>query len=395
MRSVPLRRRSVARAATLARLTVPAAIMAGLGLLAAGVSHAGQGPQVSYQSGITWRSWDVEKQAVASVSQWRIPYTASIRLTDRVDLTLSGAGAGTDFSTGPSRTGSLNDVAETMAQLFVRLAGNRVMLQVGAQLPQGSQALDSTEVAASSLLAHPLLSFRSRHFGRGFDGHAGLALMTAIGRGARAGISFGQSFRGTYTPFDQGASYHPASESAIAVGIELARPEGSGNLVRLDVAGRTYGTDRRGGADVFAAGNQLELQLLARRTAGPTRVLEGSARIVRRGDDRVLRPGPTEPQEYTPGTWMRGLASFRNRVKGTMWIGIAGEWTHMQGDGRPGRDGDTYGGGPLLTTRLAGNLGLTLEARLLGGALEGSADTGSADFHGRQVSAQLLWRGAP
>lgn len=374
------------------RSIVPVAIVAGLVFLAATTSHADERPRISSRSGVTWRSWDLQKQAITSVTQWRMPYVVSVRLADQVDLVLSTAYAHTTFETDRGYTSFRNGVTDTAAHLFVRLAGNRVVVRAGVQLPQGSAMLDSTEIAVAGLLAHPLLSFRSRQFSRGLDGHVGLALMTPIGRGVRAGISLGQSIRGAYTLFDQGSSYEPAAESVMAMGLELAGPDGSGNLLRVDAVGRMYGRDRQDRADVLAAGNQAELQLLARVGAGKTRSLEGSAQVVRRDNDRVFTQGPTEPQEYTPGTWIHGQASFRNRLARALWIGLAGEWTRMQGNDRPGRDGEAYGGGPVVTVRLLGS-DLVLGASYLGGTLKGSSDARSTDLRGRQVSAQVVWRG--
>jgi hypothetical protein len=386
------RRRPRVSAGIRARSIVPAAIVAGLVFLAATTSRADERPGISSRSGVIWRSWDLQKQTITSLTQWRMPYVVSVRLANRVDLVLSTAYAHTTFETDRSYASFRNGVTDTAAHLFVRLAGNRVVVQAGAQLPQGSAMLDSTEIAVADILAHPLLSFRSRQFSRGLDGHVGLALMTPLGRGVRAGISLGQSIRGAYTLFDQGSSYEPAAESVMAMGLELAGPEGSGNVLRVDAVGRMYGRDRQDRADVFAAGNQAELQLLARVGAGKTRSLEGSAQFVRRDNDRVFSQGPTEPQEYTPGTWIHGQASFRNRLARTLWIGLAGEWTHMQGNDRPGQDGEAYGGGPVVTVRLLGS-DLVLGASYLGGTLKGSPDAGSTDLRGRQVSAQIVWRG--
>lgn len=393
MRAKRSKNRSGIPAGSLSRSVVLGAILSGLIFLAAAPSRADERPQISGRTGVAWRSWNLEKQAVSSISQWRMPYLASVRLGDQADLVLASAYSQTTFETAQGRTSFRDGLTDTEAHLFLRLAGNRIVLRGGLQLPQNAAIVDSTESAAAGLLAHPLLSFRSRQYSRGVDGHAGLALVTPIGRGVRAGVSLGQSIRGAYTPFNQAPKYEPAAESVIAVGLELAGPEGSGNLLRVDATGRRYGTDRQDDADVFAAGDQAELQFLARVGAGKTRSLEGSAQVVHRKNDRVFGRGPTEPQKYIPGTWIRGQASFTNRLAKFLWIGLSGEWTQMRGNDRPGQNGEAWGGGPVLTVPLRESSNLVLGASWLQGTLKGSTAAGDVDLEGRQVSAQFVWRG--
>lgn len=345
----------------------------------------------------TFRSWTIEygdeNGTETTIWQARAPFQVTARFHPNAELVLSGASLMNRYEPERGDDISVNGLVDGAAQLFVRLAGDRILLRGGAFFPHGAEA-DSAELAVARLVGHPLLGFRSRQLSRGMDGHAGIALAQPLSPNIRIGAGAGYTLRGSYTLIEDGGTYEPASEMIVTAGLEFGGAATHAGYIRFDGAWRTFGTDRQDDRDLLQEGDQLEIQVSTRvgDESGP--MAEANARLVHKDDDEVLSAGEGEPNEYSPGLWTRAQVSISDRWTRWLRAGLSGEWTRMSDDDRTLYDGVAWGAGPYFGFDFGPRFNLTIGGGVLGGELDASEESPGADLKGLQTSLTLTWRGA-
>jgi hypothetical protein len=351
---------------------------------------------VSFRAPASYRSWKLEASgAKTTVAQVHVPFTASVGLGASTDLVVSGALGFSSLKPDSGRSLTLNGPADVTAQAFLRAAGNRLLLQVGVNLPTGKRKLGTDQLAVSRALAHPLLAFRLKQYGQGTDLNAGLAVALPLAPAATLGVGAGRIFRGAYPLGDGMKDFEPSGETAISTGLDLGEKGGTGPTARLDAVYRFYGTDRQGGIKIFEPGNQAEFQLAAR-VGDRGLAAEVTGRLVFKADDRYLSPGTQgEPQALRPGTYSRLTAAGDAPLGGRLRGGISVEWTGFSGGDLPGLDGSAYGGGPQLRLPLGRNGTLSVGGSYLHGTLDASGTTPRTDLSGFAACCSLAWRMGP
>ena len=140
-----------------------------------------------------------------SATAFSVPVSASIGFGERWTFDVSAAYAsgtvklrGADPAVGGDSY-SLSGVTDVRTRLSARLAGDAVIVTVGANLPTGTTSLDAEQFAALRVLSAPALGMQAPALGTGFGGTAGLVASRQIGGWAwAAGASY--ELRQTYTP---------------------------------------------------------------------------------------------------------------------------------------------------------------------------------------------------
>ncbi len=341
----------------------------------------------------SWRTWTlkVDGKETASVSQFHLPVVATAGLGSRADLVLSGSGA---FASTEKPSESLNGMTDVTAELFLRTPGNRFLLQAGVGLPTGKTELDGADTTVALRLAQPVLGFRAKDYGAGFNLSAGAAAALPLASGAKAGFGVGLVHRGSYTLFAGGGDYRPAPEVSFSAGLDLEGRSESGPapLLRLDAVYRIFGKDELDGRTIFEEGNQVELTA-GGRSGGEGFRVDGMLRTVLKGDNTVYtgQGATVEALKASSGTWILGRARGTFPLGRALRAGPAGEWNHLSGSNSASLNGDAYGVGAAAGLALGRRGRLDLEALRQFGTLH-QPDGPDLDLSGTSIGFTLTWQ---
>jgi len=160
----------------------------------------------SFGSGLRQPSSDggttVELKTAAA---WSVPISASVALGERWTVDVSTAYSnGTVKLRAPDPALGRDDYAlsgmtDVRTRLTGRVAGDNVIVTLGANLPSGTTSLDAEQFAALRVLSSPALGMQTPALGTGLGATAGVVLARQIAAWAWA---FGASYelRRTYNP---------------------------------------------------------------------------------------------------------------------------------------------------------------------------------------------------
>lgn len=140
-----------------------------------------------------------------SASAWSVPLAASIGFGERWTFDVSTAYSSGTVTLRSDDVGlatdsyALSGLTDVRTRLTARMAGDALIVTLGANLPTGTTSLDGEQFAALRVLAAPALAMQTPALGSGFGGTAGLVASRQIGGWAwAAGVSY--ELRRTYTP---------------------------------------------------------------------------------------------------------------------------------------------------------------------------------------------------
>jgi hypothetical protein len=338
------------------------------------------------------------------LSQLHIPFVASLSLGRSANLVLSTAGASSkledDGGGASDRSFSLDGASDVVAQLFVRLAADRLLLQAGANLPAGKRALTTDEFALARALGHPLLGFAMKQYGQGFDASGAASLGLPLGSAASAAIGAGFIHHGAYTLLDGADDFRPGAEMALSAGLDVGSTggvaAGDAASLRLDATYRLFGKDELGGAAVFEEGDQVELEAAAR--TRPARI--GASllgRIVLKQDNTSIGTSGQTVREIKTKAGRSTLvqagvdAALGSALRG----GVDAEWNSFSGSDAPGEDGTAIGVGPALAMPVGARGWLRARVLLLTGTIDGGPGFAERDLSGVAAALGVHWRGGP
>lgn len=395
------RRHLVTRGALAALPLALLAIAAGSGSAHAGLLDTARFP-VTYR---TWTTTPDSGAGEATVSQLVVPFVTSLRLGSSADLVLSTAGASSKLDVDGGASSSLGGAADVTAQLFLRAAGDRLLLQAGANLPSGKRELSAEELSVAAALGHPLLGFGLKQYGRGFDLSAGAGVGFPLGARGSMALGAGVIRHGSYTLVENGDDYEPAPEVSISAGLDVGGsrvggeggPAGGaareGGLLRLDATYRLFGEDKLDGETIFEEGDQIELQALA--ATRPARVRASAlARLVVKSDNTAFSGagGAVGALKTKAGNGILLQGGIDAPLGGAVRWGVDGEMTRFSGSDTPGENGTAFGVGPSLGIPVGAGGSLRLRVLYLFGSIDSEQGSVGGDLSGLAVSAGLRWR---
>lgn len=335
---------------------------------------------------LSYRTWTIEVDSVeATVSQFHLPVVGSLALSENLDLVISTAYASSDLEPEGGSSLSLASASGVKGQLFVRLLGNRLLLQGGVNVPTGGTALDLDELTVVQALSSPLLGFRLKHYGEGFNVGGGAAIALPLGESATLGLGGGFVQRGAYEFVEGDEDYQPGTEISGSTGLDFNR-EGV-PVLRLDATYRMFGEDELGEEAIFEEGDQIELQASASTVPAPLAARARVRAVIK--DDNTVFTGEGENIEsitLDAGRSVQVDGGLSYGISEAARIGIAGEFLQFSGDADGARDGYTFGVGPTLELGLGARARLGLEALYLSGQTDDIEDIPGADLSGFSIS---------
>jgi hypothetical protein len=362
-------------------------------------------PASVFGAGPSYRSWDIEDGATTTISQFHFPFSQTVPLGRWASLMAAGAYATTTLKLENGDEATLSGLTDVRLKGTYRPMG-RAQVSLGVNLPVGKETLvqGSAEVVEKLRALHegddggahheievaqamwsPILGFRTKRMGAGFDMEFGAGYAVPLSPTATLGLGAAYITKGEYDLFeteDGVTSFKPGPEASATIGVDF-RP-GQNTLLRFDLTGRTYGDDESNDEPVFKAGTQIEVDvLLARTTSAWSLGLRG--RSVTRSDDELVSGAGEDvvrtAVSATPSVWGLGEAyrqlSPRLALGAELQAGSFGESETVLSDGK------TFAIGPGLRIGSAGGRRLTLRALYL----TGSAGDGDVDLSGYDLSA--------
>lgn len=339
---------------------------------------------------LSYRTWTVESDSVeVKVSQFHLPAVGSLALGENVDLVISTAYASSDLEPEGESSLSLASAAGVKGQLFVRLLGNRLMLQGGVNVPTGGTALDLDELTVVQALSSPLLGFRLKHYGEGFNVGGGAALALPLGESATFGLGGGFVQRGEYEFVEGDEDYQPGTEISGSTGLDFQ--SGGFPVLRLDATYRMFGEDELGGEAIFEEGDQIELQAMASTVPAPFAASARVRSVIK--DDNTVFSGEGESIEsitLDAGRSVQFDGAISYGLSETARIGVAGQFLRFSGAADESQDGQTFGVGPTFDLGLGSRARLGLEAMYLSGQTDDVDDIPGLDLSGFHVSFGLF-----
>lgn len=359
----------------------------------------------------SYRTWTIETPADSSgntsehsIAQLQVPVVASLALADGLDLVLSSSAGTSSLELSGGDAPRLSGNSDVTAQLFYRFASDRLMLQLGGNLPAGGATVSPEELAVARALGHPLLGFHLKQYGQGFDTSFGLAGAFGLGRQASMAVGVGYIARGSYEFVEGDPDFQPGNEISVSLGLDALGAGGpadeeSPTTLRIDATYRIFGTDQSDGVEIYEEGNQLEVHALGS-AQGTTWGGFALARAVVKSDDAVLRSGGELGKvTQAPGTGVLARLGLDARVRPRLSIGAEFESHLFRGSDAAETNGSTLGGGPALSWHATRDLAMHARALYLTGTIEreggeagNPATTGNLDLRGWDVGLTLTWQ---
>lgn len=372
-------------------------LAAGLALVLSAAAAEAAAPGAAVRVPFAYRSWTIESPdgSETTLSQFHVPVVSTVSFAPGLDLVLSTSYGSSSLESGDEESLDLNGAADVTAQLLYRLPGNRLMLEGGINLPAGKKELTAEELDVARSLAHPVLGFTLKQYGRGLDLSGGVAAATLLGPSVSAGAGAGVIIPGGYALLEGEEDYTPGTEIAVSAGIDVGSTESPQDpMLRLDGSYRMYGTDQLGDADIFEEGDQIELQALGRTGLGPL-LLSSWNRLVLKADNVVFEDAgdSIEETQEASGTTFAGQLGLDLPVGETAAVGLQGEWRVYDGSEGGRRDGTALGFGPSAMLGLGTQGWIRATALYLTGTLTGVDDLPDDDLSGFAVTVGIFWRG--
>ena len=341
---------------------------------------------------VMYRTWTVSSTSGdVEVSQLVAPLSGSVQVRPNLDVIVTDAAGSSNASTAGNES-DLGGMASLSGQAFLRVADDRIQLQLGVTAPSGKRSISSDEAAVLRLIGLPVLQFGLRHYGRGSEVNVGCTAAFPRSQSLVASLGVGYIVRGTYELFRDAEDYKPASEVALSAGVDIGDPdpESHGILWRADATMRFFGTDRLGGEDAFREADRLEIGV-GGLTRGEGIQWNGALRAEIKGTNtHYSTSGILDPIEAASGDayFFRGGGTLP--VSRSWRAGVQAEWNQVTGSDEFGNDGHSYALGPVLS-RDGERIGVQVRATYLGGTLEGLPGNEDRDLSGFATDASVRW----
>lgn len=214
------------------------------------------GGSIGARTGVTFEQWTFGCCSAASpdasirrASEWTVPLTVDISL-GRVainayaawmhgEVTLRGAG---------QPTFQLDGATDTYVRASVRMAGDALLLTLGANVPTGKTALDAGQLSVLEAVGAPALRYQTPVLGTGWGGTTGLVYTARVGDWSW-GFGASYEYRGQYSPAQAEALGLGAGDFDLRPGQAIRLSVGTDGLVgqsamTVSLASTLYTRDR-------------------------------------------------------------------------------------------------------------------------------------------------------
>jgi hypothetical protein len=271
--------------------------------------------------------WEQSEDSLSeTLSQFSLPMSVFYPLGRAGELNVSGTFAHSRY-VGPQQSTKLGALADLRADYVNDLWRDRAAVMLGISLPVGTTKLSAREYFITEQIASPLLPFKVKHYGEGLGVSGGLAVTT--GEAWLYGAAVRGTYRGKYTPLENGPEYQPGSSIDL-----IAEATSEEQRLVLAITGTMYTNDKLADSSVFRDGPQIELAAQWRPQSGVT-THEVSARgILRAKDKRRDSSGTLATEtENSNGVDFR-LGYGLSRPAFGEWLGSAGvTYKHLGANG--------------------------------------------------------------
>lgn len=179
-------------------------------LVLAGARLAAQvplGDGIGAQTGVTFEQWTfgccsatAADASIHRASEWTVPLTVEIPL-GRVSVDAYAAWMHGEVTLrGAAQPAfELDGVTDTYVRANVRMAGDALLLTVGANVPTGKTALDAGQLSVLEAVGAPALRYQTPVLGTGWGGTTGLVYTARAGDWSW-GFGASYEYRGQYSP---------------------------------------------------------------------------------------------------------------------------------------------------------------------------------------------------
>jgi len=220
--------------------------------------------QVRVESAVLYESYSFGEgfaiggvPSISGVSQTSVPFTVTVPLRSRANLTASGGLVRVKLtpSTGDATIQPLTGLTDTEFRLEAQLVPDRLLFIATGAAPTGQGSLEAQQTAVLTVLVRDVLGFSTRSLGSG--GHYGGGLAGAVKAGRMAlGLAGTYTQFGTYQPVvGADRKLAPAGELRFRAGLE--GPVGSRGYIRVAGIYTRRGQDKINGAAVVEGSNRF------------------------------------------------------------------------------------------------------------------------------------------
>ncbi|MEZ4652696.1 MAG: hypothetical protein R3E12_03580 [Candidatus Eisenbacteria bacterium] len=340
---------------------------------------------------ISYRSWKIESDSTeTTISQLHVPVVASLRLGESADLVISTAYGSSDLSSDTGDDLSLAGASGVKAQLFVRMLENRLLLQGGTNVPTGATGLELDELTVVQALSAPLLGFRLKHYGEGWNVGGGGALAFPVAESATFALGGGFVHRGAYEFVAGDDDYRPGTEVSASTGLDVQSGEVA--VLRLDASYRAFGADQLGGQDIFDEGDQIELQAAAGTPPAPFAASARVRSVIKQDNTAFSSAGEAvEQATLAAGHSVQVEGDLSYALSPRARFGIGGSFLQFAGAEDASQDGHTLGVGPLFDVVLGDRGRVSVQAQWLEGKTNDVDGVAGLDLSGFDVSFGLYF----
>jgi hypothetical protein len=362
-------------------------IAVGVLMGAAGAAHA-QMPGVQAGAGVTLQSYSFaapDDAGIDRISLLTVPLSAQAQLLRSLELHIGTAFARGSMERPGAGEATLSGLTDTQVRLTFATPRDRVRLTAIGVLPTGQTELTAAEMDLAGVIAADLLPFAIANWGTG--GGVGLSAAAAVplGPATSFGISGGYVVARRFEPLaDARFAYRPGNQLHVRGAVDHSF--GTSGKASVQVSWQQFGTDEAAGANLYQAGDRLQVVGSYAFAAGPRSSGIAFAGYLRRGEGQytdVVRVIPVQDLVY-------GGLGMRLPAGGLVLTPLADVRVVGREDGRD--QGYVVSAGTGLEIPLGGPLVLVPNVRGRFGNLSVATDVESG-FTGFEVGAVIRMRG--
>jgi hypothetical protein len=237
--------------------TVAAAVLV-LGS-AAGAVHAQSGWRAG--AGATFESYffgSPDEVDLDRITLLTVPLGVDIRLVRNVDVRVASAFAHGELTRADGGTATLSGLTDTEVRVTLGLRGDMLRLSAIGLLPTGVRELTAAEMDVAGVVAADLLPFAISNWGTG--GGVGLSAAAALplSAGTALGLSAGYVLAREFEPLAETSfAYRPGSQLHVRAAVDQSI--GSAGKASLQLVFQRFGTDEAQGANIYQAGDRMQV----------------------------------------------------------------------------------------------------------------------------------------
>ena len=203
----------------------------------------------------TYRFSDDERIGIESLTLITIPFTGTVALSRRVELTVSGSWARGDVARPDGSSTSISGLTDSDVRLSARVGRDMLTFTAIAQLPTGVSELSDDEADAAGMFAADVLPFRVTNWGTGGGLGASTAIAGPVGDFA-VGLSIGYVVAREFEPVAQDFQYRPGSQFHVRAAID--RTFGTSSKGAVSLTYQRFGEDEANGQNLFRTGDRIQ-----------------------------------------------------------------------------------------------------------------------------------------